>query len=329
MTTLGDRETLILSSNKLAMDYLREDNFKESLALLKKAEALLSVDDEGELNRARLMCITLNNLGCYYKRRRQPNVALNYIKQALELEIENGKDLVSVAGTHLNICAIYSQAGKHFEALQHANDALQLVHTAIEGATPSTGFTALTTLVIAYHNVGVELEYQNRLADAVEAYTKGHEAAVQYLGATHGLAVNIASSKAAAITRLRNINNFTEVRKSRRDRTRVPSHDQTSVLLSAPSRRTKSSIKTSESPRRRLPSLHHKETPVLKERRSALFPDFHSIESFTFLKPSTSEKPKFRATHRRVMEDAIAGTRKFASPVEKLKAYPQTEPVQR
>ena len=321
MTSGSDRETLILNSNKLAMDYLREDNYKESLALLKKAEALLSVSEEGDkLDRTRLLCITLNNLGCYYKRRRQPNVALHYIQQALDLEVEAGRDLVSVAGTHLNLCAIYSQAGKHFEALHHANDALELIQTAMENSVPSNGSTALTTLVIAYHNVGVELEYQNRLSDAVEAYTKGHEAALQYLGPSHGLTDSISTSKSAAITRFRNLNSFTEVRKSSRDRTRVPSHDHITVLISSQSRRrAKSSAKVSESPPRKLPALRGREGQ--EARKSVIFPDFQPIESFAFLGSSTAEKPKFRATHRKTMEGAIAGTRKLTSPMEKLKAY--------
>jgi hypothetical protein len=37
----------------------------------------------------KLFSLTMNNLGCYYKKMFKPNVALKYMKQALENEEES------------------------------------------------------------------------------------------------------------------------------------------------------------------------------------------------------------------------------------------------
>lgn len=43
----------------------------------------------------------------------QANVALKYLKKALDLEIESDQDSMNIAGTMLNICAILSQLKKY------------------------------------------------------------------------------------------------------------------------------------------------------------------------------------------------------------------------
>jgi hypothetical protein len=54
-----------------------------------------------------MLSLTLNNLSCYYKKTGKPNVALFYIKNALEIEQSDPTvEAITVAGTHLNICAI-------------------------------------------------------------------------------------------------------------------------------------------------------------------------------------------------------------------------------
>ena len=78
---VNELEALVLKYNSIAMDYLKLENYRDSLSLLKKAEETLN-SDENEIipNRLKLMGITLNNLGCYYKKHRQPKVALNYLE---------------------------------------------------------------------------------------------------------------------------------------------------------------------------------------------------------------------------------------------------------
>lgn len=49
-----------------------------------------------------------------------PNMALKYQSRSLELEIKGGSDAISIASTHLNICAILSSLKRHIEALDYA-----------------------------------------------------------------------------------------------------------------------------------------------------------------------------------------------------------------
>lgn len=54
-------------------------------------------------------------------------MALAYLKKALELEVYKVEDWVSTAGTHINICAIYSHLNKHQESAEHAELALTML----------------------------------------------------------------------------------------------------------------------------------------------------------------------------------------------------------
>ena len=83
--------------------------------MLKKSEKILinELIKEETPTIFSLLGITFNNIGCYYKRDNKPKVALKYLKKSLEIEIFSNHDKISIAGTHLNICAILSYLGKH------------------------------------------------------------------------------------------------------------------------------------------------------------------------------------------------------------------------
>jgi tetratricopeptide (TPR) repeat protein len=100
-------EGIVLNCNRLAMDYLKVENYKVSLGYLQKAEQLLQSDDLSK-DKMRLLAITLNNFGCFYKRRSNYNLALKYLYRALSVEQAASGDPTNMAATHLNICAIYS-----------------------------------------------------------------------------------------------------------------------------------------------------------------------------------------------------------------------------
>lgn len=125
----NNTEAHILELNKLAMTNL--DNPKEALSSLQQAEKILLDGANPEVckmqNRLKLTAITFNNFGCYYKRIKQPNVALFYLKQAFKLEVQTYSDPAAIASTQLNICAINSQLGKHDVALNYAKQALSLL----------------------------------------------------------------------------------------------------------------------------------------------------------------------------------------------------------
>ena len=178
-------EEISLKCNKLAMDYLRADKLKDSLTLLQRAELLLTSENPIP-NRLKLLALTFNNLGCYYKKKKQPTVALKYLKESLSLEMQTEADGVNVAGTHLNICAILSSVGRHDQAYTHARQSLAILeqHTQFS---PSL----ITNLVISYYNCGTELEFLLQLEEALRYYELGLQIAVKEFGDAHQLTKNL------------------------------------------------------------------------------------------------------------------------------------------
>jgi tetratricopeptide (TPR) repeat protein len=167
------------------MRQLQLGNFKDSLNNLLEAEALSDTIE----NNAKLSAITLNNLGCYHKRQGKPKKALGYLQRALELERESNQDLTNIAGTHLNMCAIQSELGRHEDALVNAAQALNILSKEYD---PSPN--AISTLIIAYHNLGVENEFLNQKGEAMDAYKLGLELAAEKLGPNAELTVNLRES---------------------------------------------------------------------------------------------------------------------------------------
>jgi tetratricopeptide (TPR) repeat protein len=105
--------------NGLATAYLTQDNFQMAMELIKKAEAL---SEPYEFLRA----VTYNNLACYYRRQNKLRTALKYLEKALALSGRHS-DVVNRASTHLNLCAVLSQLGRHSVALEQAQSALILL----------------------------------------------------------------------------------------------------------------------------------------------------------------------------------------------------------
>merc|ERR1740138_865677 len=126
-----DFQQLVLSCNKEGMGFLRKGQHKQAFEQLKYAEAVL-VAKQGEDEPTTLLAVTCNNLGCYYKKVGKLHAALSYLRKALKIEVSLRTDDVTVAGTHLNICAILSKLDKHDKAVQHAVCALQLISTRVE-----------------------------------------------------------------------------------------------------------------------------------------------------------------------------------------------------
>lgn len=238
---MSDLQSHVLQLNKQALDSLRMDDFSSARELLKRAESRLS-DCE-----ANVKSITLNNLGCYYRRKKQLNVAGYFLRKALHQSI----DSLAQAGVHLNLCTILSASGKHEAALKQAMQALELAQNSEEKQE-----TRLTTEIIGYQNAGVELEFLGRLGEAVEMYAKGETLAKEKLGPTHGLSEQLTKCKTAALTRFRAVNDFTEMRKSYRWKDRVPTHTERSLLLPSLSRKLSNApAHTEKNARKRLGSL--------------------------------------------------------------------------
>jgi tetratricopeptide (TPR) repeat protein len=217
-------ESLLLRYNKVAMDYLRDDAFIDCAKFLKKADKLLGSDNPSinKLpNRQKLLGLTYNNFACYHKRRRQPNVALTYLKRALEAEAVLETEVTNLAGTHLNICAIYSELAKHQEALESAQTALGLLNAVALSEAEGAGISTLTTTAIAYYNCGVELEHLNKLQEAAAVFSSGFSFAQEYLGEEHYLTKHLETSFKAASQRTQAVAEMRSLRRHQRERAKI------------------------------------------------------------------------------------------------------------
>lgn len=76
--------------------------------------------------------VTYNNFACYFRKQGKLHSALKYLQKALRLE-ESIEDGDNPADTHLNLCAVLSQLGRHADALEHAQDALILLQEELFG----------------------------------------------------------------------------------------------------------------------------------------------------------------------------------------------------
>ncbi|KAL4481627.1 hypothetical protein ABPG74_007716 [Tetrahymena malaccensis] len=208
-------EKLILKSNKLGMEYLKIEKKADCLELLKKCEKLLlSEYNKSQQNFVinKLLAITYNNLGCYYRKDEKPNVALNYLKKSLMIEVYSVHDSTTIASTHLNICAILSRLNKHDIASEHAKIAIELLDLAKNSVIKKEEIQSLNEQlqnqndketqkrlnqklrmykdimnmqVLSYYNLGIEQEYLKLYNDSITAYQAGHEIAQNELGENH------------------------------------------------------------------------------------------------------------------------------------------------
>lgn len=187
-------DTQIQLLNKQAMDELRYENYSESVKLLSRAQDLLSKITSKNIYK--LQAITYNNLGCFYKTTGKNELALKYLHSALVIEKAPDFDPSNLAGTHLNISAIYSQTGDHNPALTHAITALKL----LKGACSDNSIKNITTLIIALHNTGIEYEFIGNIEKAAATFKYGLELAQEYLGNKHHFTTALLKSFLAITT---------------------------------------------------------------------------------------------------------------------------------
>ena len=151
----------VLELNRNAMDLLKDSNFEESLEILTTALKILAPADNTKI-KYKLLSITQNNLGCYYKRKNQPKIALNYLSQACKSEKKGQLDNTTRSGTYLNICAIYLTLGKHKMALKNSLKALSLLKTSEDTE------NYISTIVIRYYNTEIECEFLHQANESLE-----------------------------------------------------------------------------------------------------------------------------------------------------------------
>ena len=165
------------------MIFLQKEKFDLCQMFLKKAELLALSSNHHK-------AITYNNLACYYRRIKKYRSALTYLENALAIELKL-ESVESLADTHLNLCAVLSQLGRHSEALEHILMSLVMLQEEILGSDKPRNAERMPVLAIAYHNMGVELEYLKRYEESINAYKKAVKFGEENIGPESNLVENL------------------------------------------------------------------------------------------------------------------------------------------
>lgn len=195
---------VVLSYNSIAMQYLAQTQFDQCLAMLRKAEAITA---PGNFKKCQsLQILTFNNIGCCYRKLGKLKSALKYLKEAAQIG-STCAHVKNLSITHLNLCAIQSQLGRHDLALEHAQAAI--FHTQEElvsldahsnscdedngdndddvenGSTldvldAKSREEKIISLAVAYHNLAVELEFNGRGEASLQWYKKALQLVWKY-----------------------------------------------------------------------------------------------------------------------------------------------------
>jgi tetratricopeptide (TPR) repeat protein len=166
-----------------------------------------------------IRAVTLNNLGCYYRKKGQLRTALNYVDKALSIE-EKQKIFVKTADTHLNMCSILSDLRRHEQAYYHCSIALKMLILELFGnSNPDSDASYLlnqnannnndlprdriAVLAIAYHNMAVQEECLRRFEASVVSYQKAIQIVDKHLGADHPLLASLTDAYMQAQSKLK------------------------------------------------------------------------------------------------------------------------------
>uniref|UniRef100_A0A7S3YP45 Uncharacterized protein n=1 Tax=Lotharella globosa TaxID=91324 RepID=A0A7S3YP45_9EUKA len=189
------REKVAKEYNRLSVVFMEKDQMKLSADLLEKAQIL------GELY-PNVLAVTYNNLGCYYRKKGKNRTALNYLKEALNVESAIATPHLSpetqgvlstmklpamgpihISDTHLNLCAIYSDLARHKDAHHHIRMAIRHLQLEMYGrilrpeehadelkVKDDTPQDRRVTFTAAYFNLAVQQEFLGKWASAQKSY---------------------------------------------------------------------------------------------------------------------------------------------------------------
>lgn len=123
----------------------------------------------------------------------------------MAIDTENNcKSAENPAATHLNMCAILSQLGRHVAALKHAQRALEVIEQRLEeDPSRKKSKNERSMLAVAYHNMAVEYEFLMNYSAACEYYAKSSEIAEKYIGINHPTTIAIQNSYYQATLKMR------------------------------------------------------------------------------------------------------------------------------
>ncbi|OMJ72548.1 hypothetical protein SteCoe_28994 [Stentor coeruleus] len=189
----------VISYNKQATVALKYKQIDVAYDLLSKAQYILK--HKFISNLPKLIGLTYNNLGCFYKRSGDYQKALKYLQKSLVQGAETNPDYIHQAGTYLNLCTVYSIMSCHEKALSNALQALAVLKYADKSSE-----SYIFTLIMAYYSVGLEYENVSDYRKALEIYKKAQRLALQILGESHALSIKI-EDRMQMLKEKQNINN--------------------------------------------------------------------------------------------------------------------------
>ena len=166
---------IVLNSNKAAIQLLKIDDFSSAKPYLDTSMHILT--SKKVKNSKRLLPITLNNYGCYFKRLGYLQESLDFFKQALEKSDYKGSN---VTETYLNISNVLYQSANYPEALKAALKALE----SLKKENSKTAVQVYEMLGSIYKLMGLGKEAQSM-------YLKGLIISHKVLGNSHKLTKNL------------------------------------------------------------------------------------------------------------------------------------------
>ncbi|KRX03806.1 hypothetical protein PPERSA_04601 [Pseudocohnilembus persalinus] len=200
-------EDLIKQLNYSSIDVLNYGFLDHALIVLNQCDQLI---ENNPMDHIELKVLTLNHLGCIYRRGNSFEQAFSCLNNAQQLVYQN--QLKEYAGlTYLNLSALFSQVGNHNSALDNAQKAKTLQLQEFEeylknqseqekleynfdknNKNPAQNYlqnqdylNKATTLIICHHNIASELEYFQQLDEALQNYEESCKLAQSHLGYIH------------------------------------------------------------------------------------------------------------------------------------------------
>ncbi|CAI2377078.1 unnamed protein product [Moneuplotes crassus] len=188
------------------------DNFTK-ISWLEKALEICDKDEEAK-------SLALINISNYYSKIGQFKSAAQYLEKSLKIDIRLNKNSTR-AETHLSLCTMYSQMGKHESAKRQATNGIIFLQLKIKNAfVPKfdeerrraaekdlklaclTFKDDIAVLALCYHNLAIEQEFLSEFDDSIKSFLKAKLTAEDYLGDENPLTRHLSQVYTKAKTNL-------------------------------------------------------------------------------------------------------------------------------
>ncbi|KAH9597560.1 IQ motif [Trypanosoma melophagium] len=181
--SVEDAAALVLRCNSHAVAAFNAKRFDEAEFYLGKALFLTDIRGTEDVNyftradtrRLRLRAATLNNLGCMEKRRGQLQKSLQYLRQAVGIEVSLDNTARGSPSTYLNLCTVLNEQQQHDEAVAAAENAVSALEEQLLLQQKEQLPGCAMMLVVGLYNLGVSLQRRGREGDSEKARIAYHK----------------------------------------------------------------------------------------------------------------------------------------------------------